>query len=208
MGGIGSGRRYTWNAKRTTGNCREIDINRWNREGMLAPGYMGLWAWTDRETGERSASIAVKVYTTEAVQLIYTVTRQGEEPRKINYQVPITWTRCNYGGRRPWFICPQCGRRVGKLYAGGVYFLCRHCHNLTYRSSQESGDQFAKAMRHVVRIRRKLGSYETRIDAPTPDKPKGMHWRTYWRLVMELYEAEAKAGAVFRSEALRILGKG
>jgi hypothetical protein len=43
-------------------------------------------------------------------------------------------------------VCPlrvdgrSCGRRVGKLYlppAGG-YFGCRHCHDLTYTSCQES----------------------------------------------------------------------
>src|SRR5262249_18413085 len=31
-----------------------------------------------------------------------------------------------------------CGRRVRKLYLSGKYFGCRHCHNLTYRSQQES----------------------------------------------------------------------
>ncbi|MCA9947859.1 MAG: hypothetical protein KC449_30465, partial [Anaerolineales bacterium] len=53
---------------------------------------------------------------------------------------------CNFGGHRYWFICPltangrYCGRRVGKLYLapGSRYFACRHCQNLTYRSSQES----------------------------------------------------------------------
>ncbi len=33
-----------------------------------------------------------------------------------------------------------CGRRVGVQYLGaGEYFGCRHCYNLTYTSSKESG---------------------------------------------------------------------
>jgi hypothetical protein len=36
----------------------------------------------------------------------------------IEQRVPITWTPCHLGGRRPWFICSvrtngqYCGRRV------------------------------------------------------------------------------------------------
>ena len=32
-------------------------------------------------------------------------------------RIRIQWTRCTYGGARPWLICP-CGRRVGKFYYG------------------------------------------------------------------------------------------
>jgi Transposase DDE domain len=32
----------------------------------------------------------------------------------------LEWTPCNYGGARPWFLCPMdgCRRRVAVLYAG------------------------------------------------------------------------------------------
>jgi hypothetical protein len=32
--------------------------------------------------------------------------------------VPLTYTPSNFGGRRPWFVCPspRCGRRVAILY--------------------------------------------------------------------------------------------
>src|SRR5262249_25845614 len=50
------------------------------------------------------------------------------------------------GGLRWWFVCPleadgrPCGRRVRKLYlpAGATLFGCRHCHRLSYTSSQRS----------------------------------------------------------------------
>ena len=48
----------------------------------------------------------------------------------------FTTTPCRFGGRRWWFQCLRCGRRVGKLYqppAAGE-FACRLCYNLTYRA--------------------------------------------------------------------------
>ena len=44
---------------------------------------------------------------------------------------PVEWTRCTFGGRRPWFIC-SCGKRVAKLYGGGIFIGCRHCYNMIY----------------------------------------------------------------------------
>jgi hypothetical protein len=50
----------------------------------------------------------------------------------------LEWTPRNYGGRRPWSLCPvrSCGRRVAVLYRGGI-FACRHCHQLVYKSQGE-----------------------------------------------------------------------
>jgi hypothetical protein len=47
-------------------------------------------------------------------------------------EVPLEWTACNFGGERPWFICPGagCSRRVAVLHAAGKHFLCRHCYDL------------------------------------------------------------------------------
>ncbi len=47
------------------------------------------------------------------------------------------------GGSRWWFLCPGCGRRVGRLHLPGrgpvvQEFKCRRCHNLTYESAQLS----------------------------------------------------------------------
>ena len=40
---------------------------------------------------------------------------------------------------REWFTCPRCGSRRFKLYQPdpSSSFACRHCHKLTYRSTQE-----------------------------------------------------------------------
>ena len=77
--------------------------------------------------------------------LFYSPTRVGNE-REVSQRVNLMTTQPNFGGVRHWLSCPllvegkPCGRRVSKLYLppAGDRFGCRECHNLTYRSSQQS----------------------------------------------------------------------
>ena len=146
MGGYGSSR-WGWHTKKTTvEECRILEAARWQREGIIGPDRMwaGGWQWTDAHTGEKKASIGVEVLTGATwgqVRLHYRVTPPGGEGRDLDYTAPLVTTRPHYGGLRWWFQCPntKCGRRVGKLYMppGEHLFLCRHCHDLAYQSSQE-----------------------------------------------------------------------
>ena len=120
-----------------------------------------------------------------AVELSYS---WGPEGRKedVSYSISLSWTPCNFGGSRPWFVCPGvvkgavCNRRVAKLYLKGRYFLCRHCHQLTYSSQQEARRD--AALRRCQKIRIKLGG-TANMTEPFPSKPKGMHLETYLRLI-------------------------
>ena len=156
MGGSGSGR-WGWSHRKakTVEDCFHLDVNRWMRDGQLGSGiYLtGAWTWTRQNylTGETKSSISFEVDTRgdpPYARLMYKI--GGNE---INYKLPLETTPCTFGGVRWWFICPlavnghACGRRVGKLYLppGATYFGCRHCHRLTYRSSQRS-DKRVSAM--------------------------------------------------------------
>ncbi|MGH9961368.1 MAG: hypothetical protein ACREBC_30285, partial [Pyrinomonadaceae bacterium] len=95
--------------------------------------------------------------------------------------ISLCYTPCNFGGQRPWFVCPGwgCGRRVATLYAAGSRVLCRNCLGLSYPSQREdAGD---RALRRAQRIRMKLGG-SPNMTLPFPPKPKWMRWETYWRL--------------------------
>ena len=48
----------------------------------------------------------------------------------------LAWTPCNYGGSRPWFLCPGCDRRAAILYVEGGRLLCRPCLGLSYPSQR------------------------------------------------------------------------
>ena len=72
-----------------------------------------------------------------------------------------------------------CGRRVAVLYFLRDYFACRDCHGLAYESQQEPIRMrgLLKAQKILVR----LGAKPDVLDF-FPEKPPGMHWRTYQRL--------------------------
>ena len=109
----------------------------------------------------------------------------------VKEPVSLEWTPCNFGGERPWFVCPgdRCGRRVAILYGPGKYFLCRHCYDLRYESQRE--DKGHRALRRAQKIRQRLGG-SANMTKPFPEKPKGMHHDTYMRLFWEHHEAETE----------------
>ena len=80
-------------------------------------------------------------------------------PQEVQYTVPVSWTRPNYGGRRPWFHCPSqpCQRRVGRLFLTGAYFLCRQCAGVRYASQDEPLPSYARRAERASAIRARLG---------------------------------------------------
>ena len=164
MGGYGSTRWIGHWPKQTVEGCRCLSVNRWRREGIVAPEThgRGLWGWHDAETEEVRARIGYEVQTTAVsgwVRLMYTFSSVsgGEEKKsELDYRTQLVTTPCHFGGMRWWFRCGlmvnarPCGRRVAKLYLPprAKCFGCRHCHNLTYRSAQES-DKRLKQYRHL-----------------------------------------------------------
>ena len=50
-------------------------------------------------------------------------------------------------------------------------------------------DKVYRALHKAQDIRRRLGE-STNMREPFPEKPKGMHWKTYERLLWEHHEAE------------------
>jgi hypothetical protein len=119
-------------------------------------------------------------------------------------QIPIQWTRCTYGGARPWLTC-LCGRRVGKLYRGNGFLGCRHCAEAIYESQRKS----PKGRLHLkaTRLRERLGDYgRPGIDA-IPPRPSGMQRKTYSYFKMQLGIIEYKLiqGGIYRPRPRRKL---
>ncbi|MGD9659774.1 MAG: hypothetical protein AB7U63_00735 [Porticoccaceae bacterium] len=201
MGGYGSGRRWHAGAKNTTENFRSIDIRRLYRDGLLDSGTSFCWSWYRGE--EKVASMWIRVKADRLV-FDYLVQRRGEETwNPKNYEVCLDWTECHLGGQRPWFRCPAlgCGRRVAILYSGDIY-SCRHCHLLVYESQREkSHDRLA---RKANRIRAKLDWPRGILnDVPIWSKPKGMHWKTFQRLIAE-HDLLVKASLKGIADELRL----
>lgn len=146
MGGYGSSRWLWHNRKTQVEECLKFSI--FSMKDYLKPGFRGASTWYRGE--KKVASISYQVLgedTPTSVRFMYSYTEHNGEKKNLDYSVQLTTTSLVWGGERFWFVCPlvvnniACRRRVGCLYLPpyGEYFGCRHCYNLTYRSSQESG---------------------------------------------------------------------
>ena len=51
--------------------------------------------------------------------------------------VLIEYTPLNYGGERPWFVCP-CGYRCARLYVTSIDARCRRCSELQFTSQRQT----------------------------------------------------------------------
>jgi hypothetical protein len=119
-------------------------------------------------------------------------------------EVDLSWTSCNYGGERPWFICPSCERRAKKLFSVERVWRCRSCAGLRYRSQHE--DVLSRRLRRSSRLRRRLGG-ATEVHGPLPDKPPFMQWHTYDRHLGEIVAAENPVAAEVLGDAELTIAK-
>jgi len=199
MGGVGSDNWYRFDKKTTTGECQSMDVRYLHREGLLKPGHWFSLRWS--RAGRETGSIRGAVLGNEKPEQVILTYRHrsgpGGEWEDVREPVALSWTACNFGGERPWFVCPGagCGRRVAVLYGPGKYFLCRHCYDLVYESQREN--KMYRALRRAQTIRERLGG-SANMMKPLPERPKGMHHETYWRLREEHDEAEMEQFASMR----------
>jgi hypothetical protein len=137
MGGYGSTRWGNHSKRRTVESSLALDVGRWVHDGIIGPAVWraGSWVWTYTDGGK--ARISYEANTAGPswwVRLTYTI----GGTQSLDYKVTLCQTRQRLG-MRWWFRCPQCNRRARKLYlpSRATRFLCRGCHDLAYRSSQE-----------------------------------------------------------------------
>ena len=187
--------------KSCTTDMRALDVRKMQRDGLLQPGRSFSWSWS--RNGVTNATVNVRPEF-DRVILDYRQRDHGGEWRDMNYPVRLTWTACHYGGQRAWWLCPAvgCGRRVAVLFGGGV-FACRHCHQLTYRSQNETPED--RTYRRANNLRDRLGWVPGVIHG-AGSKPKGMHWQTFWRL-LALYNGHERQTLAGMAAAIGLINR-
>lgn len=125
------------------------------------------------------------------------LTRQKAESIKVSYEhrgksysydIRLSRTACNYGGHRHWWLCPSCTKRTSVLYCAGLY-ACRHCIGGKYGSQLEQ--PIDNLFRRLNAIRTRLG-WQDGIIHGIGERPKGMHQRTFNRILLEYQQLEQK----------------
>ncbi len=186
MGGRGSGSWSRYGSKECLEQALKIDIRYLRRSGMLIPGYHVLtWSRGDDFAYSRASLI---VYKNEMViEYIWSDPETGIT-RSTNKLIRLSETPCPYGSSRKWLICPRCQHRMMVLVISPPVVGCRHCLDLVYTSQRE--DFSYRGLRKMNKIASGLDRDE--FFGEMLLKPKGMHWRTYYRLVEEYDEADRR----------------
>jgi len=189
MGGFGSGRRE-YATTPTVRQCYHLPADEFTEVIDASHGRRISLSWTE------SVDIAAYVKSdtdgpADALQLVYT-SDPDDEAVEHSYEVSLSYTEPNFGGVRPWFLCPDCDERVGKLYLppAGYRFACRSCHGLGYASSRQSGQPVHRAIQRYKNAFEKADAEGRRPhpnnDPYLPDRPKNMHRETFQRLSGEV----------------------
>jgi hypothetical protein len=134
------------------------------------------WSRAEKETGTIRDAVVGTDSSERVLFFCHHRTGPRDEWEDVQESVLLSWTACNFGGERPWFICAgaECDQRVAILYGPRPYFLCRHCYDLSYHSQRE--DKMHWAFRRAQKIRERLGG-SANMAKPFPERPKGMHMR-------------------------------
>jgi hypothetical protein len=175
MGGPGSGR---WPRKLSVDACRVLEIGELCDGGRWASQPRGEIRWLKQGSPEVLASLSYAIAAEECsggppeiiVTLRYRETPGGPERRQ--------GLMLDLGAQRAVLaLCPDCGRRVRKLYTrpGDVFFCCRSCQGLVYRRSARAEKQ-ARLREYGRRdallaadLRAVLGPLHEELDEPDTD---------------------------------------
>jgi hypothetical protein len=80
------------------------------------------------------------------------------------------------------------------MFAGGRYFLCRHCYKVAYTSQSEP--RYDRMLRRANKLRTALGGEPGTAYFIAP-KPKGMWQQTYEKNGLKLSSVRTKQTTIF-----------
>lgn len=186
MGSIASGRIAAF--RKTVDKYPSIDVNRWNREGLLEEGKRFIW-----QMSFNSPRLDVSVLNKQ-IRLIFSI----EQPYK--QVISLGYSNCHLAGFRTWFMC-ECGKRVVKLYYyDSGLFQCRLCLKLLYESTSCTRNKVRTAILKHNRILKKALRYGIKSDSSP--RPKGVNKNTYNSIIKKLKESEHNLTLILNSLSL------
>lgn len=182
MGGIGSGRHNY--GRPTVESSHHIDVRWLKKYGKLDYPNSGSLSWS--RNGQKTGAISYSI-NDERILLSYRHKYpNSSEWEQVQQSIHITTTECNYGGKRKWFLCPKCSKRVAIVYSYSKYFYCRNCLSLPYRSTLESDRDRIFTKKHE--LGEQIFQYYERGEGFF--KKKGMHQKTFDHKLRKYKELE------------------
>jgi hypothetical protein len=193
MSGRGSGGHNSKGKLRDV-QCARLDVHELARDGKLTLGKRGkLFGTVCYEvTGGPDAQQLVLEFPVRSAS--------SERLPPVQQVICCYWRKAHYGGRHLMFLCSECGHSARVLYARCEnhhyriwFFTCRTCAGITYQSTM--GHRWDRSARRVEKLRARL---QWRVGT-MPIKPRGMHKRTYQRILgmLAYHQAIRKQGASY-----------
>jgi hypothetical protein len=125
LGGLGSGRH--WFSKKTTvDKCLTLNIEEFTSGDLLRPTSWTNVRW--HRGGEETAYVNYSLKDIGGSVYVLTlhspIIHRGQRI-PITENIPLVTTQLHSGGKRYWFSCPNCRRRVGRFHLphGWSYFF-------------------------------------------------------------------------------------
>lgn len=196
MGGVGSGRFGPGGEKRMlrVDECVTLDIS-----SLRGKGYLVSRGWHPEDPEGKCLvfrTIRITAQNRENVKLVLRIwngTTPDQPPQRFEVALQISWTPCNLGGERAWFLCPGCGKRKSMLYCPPDHtsFLCRDCWRLSYGTRQRSGNLSFQLTHRYEKTCLRMSKYGMPLNllGSLPTRPKSMHRKTYNLLLTEQLRA-------------------
>ena len=183
--------------KATTADAFALDVRALHREGELVPGNTITRIKRRRDGTESQMGAEVQGHCLVIKYFFTSIAGGPNRGLALNEVVPFASTPCNYGGRRRWFRCMKCQRRVAVTYYIRGSCGCRCCHKLAYPSQRQRAAD--RARERAQRIRLRLGGSPSVFD-PFPERPSGMRRATYQRLKDHAFKDESLNMAHLRAK--------
>ena len=151
-----------------------INVSELQDDGTLEPGDWTLVFDTPGLEGD------MVVITSDDRRLLTTFYRWHDAENVTRATVAIDYRPCRFGGSRPFLICPACQKRVMNLALLPRGLRCGPCGRITYQKRWDT--DLSRRVRNANEVAARLGG-STWMDKPV--RPKGMHRRTFERLLAE-----------------------
>ena len=172
---------YRWDSKPLVDE--RLFISTTVMKSLLKSGGVGTLGWNTGST------IGYRVPPDRSeVVLNYTITHRDDSSEDIEQHISLTSISKPYGGKQYFYLCPSCGRRYMNLYLGDNRFYCRRCLGLNYRSTRQP--EWLNACDKALELCKKLDPDVKPLDVAFAEKPRHMHWDTYYELkdrISDLY---------------------
>jgi hypothetical protein len=177
VGGRGSGRRHQGGSA-TTDDTSSVDIRWLHRTQDISDPIRRTI--TMSRCGVTHTTVAIEK-TTQGLLFSYEFREYRCEPVQVARVVSLLWSDTPFGGRRPWFCCPQCKRRTAIVFISRSVG-CRKCFGIRHQSQNECASD--RAIRRIDFLREKL-KWQPGFLNGAQWRPKGMHHKTYDRHLRE-----------------------